>query len=259
MSEAAPAISASHIEGGVDAIVVGADFDGLVAAALLGKAGLRTILFEDDVDIGGTIRKWAGQDSIGGVDGEHLVYALDPQVIDDLDLYRHGVGFAARRLDTTYFFKNGDQLTMDGDLALAAQQLLDRNDGTGFESFLRDLLEVADIMRPLFVDNAGGHNAMARLIEKAPENIVKRLRDFSLSSIEAGLDAYLPDGLVKSALYTEAAFRGASAPHEAFGFLSLVRRFSGEIAGLSAAIAFPEGGVYSLITALATRRTSGQS
>jgi len=38
--------TSGRIEGGVDAIVVGATIDGFVAAAYLGKAGLKTVLLE---------------------------------------------------------------------------------------------------------------------------------------------------------------------------------------------------------------------
>ena len=48
--------TAGRIEGGIDAIVIGATADGLAAAAYLGKAGLSTILLEESAEIGGSIR-----------------------------------------------------------------------------------------------------------------------------------------------------------------------------------------------------------
>ncbi|MEZ5894337.1 MAG: NAD(P)-binding protein, partial [Parvularculaceae bacterium] len=97
-----------RIEGGIDAIVIGAGADGLAASAYLGKAGLKTILVSAGAEIGGRIAQREIAPGVFGVDGEHLVTVLDPEVIADLDLYRHGLEFAARRLDTTYFFESGE-------------------------------------------------------------------------------------------------------------------------------------------------------
>ena len=94
---------AGRIEGGIDALVIGAGVDGLAAAAYLGKAGLHTVLVGAGKEIGGRIAEREIAPGVNGVDGEHLVTMLDPDVIAELDLYRHGLSFAARRLDTTYF------------------------------------------------------------------------------------------------------------------------------------------------------------
>lgn len=118
----------TRIEGGIDAIVIGADADGLTAATYLGKAGLKTVLIDESAVLGGPIRTQRLANGVESVDGEHLTYLLDPEAIADLDLYRSGLSYASRRLDTAYFFDNGDMLHLDGDLQNAAA-LLDADDG----------------------------------------------------------------------------------------------------------------------------------
>ena len=105
--------SVGTIEGGIDAVVIGACADGLAAAAYLGKAGLRTVLLGASPEIGA-----ADQDPItqGTAHGEHLAVQLDPDVISDLGLYKLGLAYAARRLETTYFFENHAAITVNGDI-----------------------------------------------------------------------------------------------------------------------------------------------
>ncbi len=251
-----PKESAHRIEGGIDAVVIGAGADGLAAAAYLGKGGLRTVLVGAGPEIGGRIAKREIASGVEGVDGEHLVTALDPDVIAELDLYRHGLEFAARRLDTTYFFEGGDVLRFDGDLAQAALLSLDHDDDReALEIFMSEVLDMAALLRPAFRPFAfpGGGNHQ-RVLEKAmagatPE-AAARLRRFCLSNADDIIHGRFGDGPLRALLLAETAFRSAAAPNEPFSFLSLLRRYSGEAAGLQGAAAYPKGGAVSVITAL---------
>ena len=76
-----------------DAIVVGAGHNGLVTAAYLARAGLRTLLLEARSDVGGT----AASESFGGAtvnicNCDHLTFRTTP-VIDELGLADHGLRY----------------------------------------------------------------------------------------------------------------------------------------------------------------------
>ena len=249
--------SAGRIEGGIDAIVIGAGVDGLAAAAYLGKAGLRTVLIGAGKEIGGRIAAREIAPGVSGVDGEHLVTVLDPEVIADLDLYRHGLEYAARRLDTTYFFDSGDVLRFDGDLAQAALLSLDDDgDRETLEKFMGEVLEVAAFLRPAFTPaafhsaDAGHQRALEKALGAASPELAARIRQMLFSSADEVLRARFGDGPLRTLLLAEAAFRSAASPHEPFSFMSLVRRFAGEAAGLQGAAAYPAGGALSVVTAL---------
>ncbi|MHA7871163.1 MAG: phytoene desaturase family protein [Hyphococcus sp.] len=242
-----------RIEGGIDAVVVGAGADGLAAAAYLGQGGLRTVLLEGSVEIGAEIRRREFAPGAHCVDGEHLVAMLDPDAIADLDLYRHGVAYAARRLDTTYFFADGRSLDLDGDIMNAAATLDEEvGGGTAFQTFAQHVMETGAALRPAFEAARFDARPRRRGAVKAADGAgdEARLQDYLLSSGAAVLDAYLPDGALKTALMNEIAFRAAAAPHEAFSFMSLVRRWAGESSGLQGAIAYPKGGAVAVINAL---------
>jgi phytoene dehydrogenase-like protein len=239
---------AGRIEGGIDAIVIGADAEGLTAAAYLGRAGYNTILLEAGVDIGGAVCARELSPGQTYVDGEHLISILDPAVIADLDLYRHGVSYAARCLDTVYFFEDGETLQLGGDLQMAAAAFDDEETGPAFQKFITDVFEAATFCRPGF--EAGPASDIEKAMRAAPRALAARLNFFSLAPAQEVLDAYLPDGPLKTALLSEAGFRSAAAPHEPFSFMTLVRRWAGEIAGLQGACAYPEGGAIAVVTAL---------
>ncbi len=97
VSTAVPAtVPAAGPSGGVtdvDAIVVGAGHNGLVTAAYLAKAGLRTVLIEARAAVGGT----AGSEAFGGAtvnicNCDHLTFRTTP-VISELGLEAHGLRY----------------------------------------------------------------------------------------------------------------------------------------------------------------------
>jgi len=249
-------LNAGRIEGGIDAIVIGASADGLAAAAYLGKAGLHTVLLDSGAEIGAQIRAREFAPGVTCIDGEHLVSSLDPETIDDLDLYRRGVSYAARRIDMTYFFADGETLEVEGDVMNAAPNIDDdEGGGRAFQKFIQQLLDRAALLRPAFEAAApvsrgrSRLRAMEKVIDANP--VMARLMErYATAAADVMLDQYLPDGLLKTALLNETVFRSAAAPHEPYSFMNLLRNWSGESSGLQAAIAYPEGGAIAVINAL---------
>ncbi|GJL95436.1 MAG: hypothetical protein DHS20C05_18410 [Hyphococcus sp.] len=240
---------AGRIEGGIDAIVVGSDAEALAASAYLGGAGLKTLLLCDTVEIGGSIKAGEFPSGLAYTEGEHLLSVLDPAMIADLDLYRFGLKYAARRLDTVYFFKDDETLLLSGDIRQAAQPL-EQDVAQPLETFLKDLMEAAVLLRPVFepVRNRSGFNE--KQSSAFGSEVTGKLDLFSVASIDDVLDEYFPDSAVKTAMLSEAAFRSGAAPHEAFSFMGFVRQKAGEISGLPGAVAYPQGGALAVITAL---------
>ena len=77
----------------VDAIVVGAGHNGLVTAAYLAKAGMRTVLVEARATVGGTAASepFAGA-TVNICNCDHLTFRTTP-VMEDLDLAAHGLRY----------------------------------------------------------------------------------------------------------------------------------------------------------------------
>ncbi|MEX6632134.1 phytoene desaturase family protein [Hyphococcus lacteus] len=244
-----------RIEGGIDAIVIGAGADGLAAAAYLGRAGLKTVLVGAGKEIGGKVAVREIAPDVPVVDGEHLVTVLDPDVVAELDLYRHGLEYAARRLDTTYYFDDGEVLRFDGDLAQAALLSLDDDaDRERLETFMSEMLEIADRLRPAFnmsvFAEKDGDRRLEKILASLPTEVSERIDRVLFGTADNILRARLGDTRLRALLLSEASFRSGVPPFEAFSFMSLIRRYAGEAAGLQGAVAYPKGGVMSVITAL---------
>lgn len=241
---------AGRIEGGIDAIVIGAGVNGLVAAAYLAKAGLKTVLIESAGELGGTIIEREFATGRKCVDGEHLIWRLDPKASEDLDLYRFGVSYAARRLETTYFFEDGVSLPLGGDLHSAAQSLSPEDGGGNLQRLLSEGLETAAALRPIFDADGKQAASLQNSVSNLPANWARRLDQYAFGSVDQVLGDLFADTPIKTALTSEACFRSGIAPHHSMGFLSLIHRWSGEAAGLQGAIAYPKGGVASVVNAL---------
>lgn len=214
------------------------------------------MLIDESAVLGGPIRTQRLANGVESVDGEHLTYLLDPEAIADLDLYRSGLSYASRRLDTAYFFDNGDMLHLDGDLQNAAA-LLDADDGAkdALSSFLQDAMAAALLLRPAFEAPGSNKNgAVGKQLQKALSQAdtmgVKRIARYMTASVEDVLNDLFADGPIKTLLMSEAAFCAGAAPNEAFSFMGLIRRFAGEAAGLQGAYAYPAKGCVSVIDAL---------
>lgn len=85
--------SLPSLRGDVDAIVIGGGHNGLVTAAYLARAGLRTLVLEARHDVGGC----ASSEEVFGVrvnicNCDHMTFRTTP-VMDELDLAAHGLRY----------------------------------------------------------------------------------------------------------------------------------------------------------------------
>lgn len=231
---------APRIEGGLDAIVVGATVDGFVAAWHLAKAGLKTVLLE--AGAASPVRREFAPGYFSD-DGEILVRTLDPAVIADLDLYRHGLSFVQRRFETVYYFPDGSALRLDGDLYQAFEALydFDEEEADIFQAFTEEILEAGRDLRP-FLKGEG-----AVKLSKRSEAFLNKYASASLDQV---VSARFKNDYIKSLLLAEASLQSGLRPSDPHSFLALVRRWAGEAVGLQAGAALPAGGYGGVFDAL---------
>ena len=95
-----------------DAIVIGAGHNGLVCAALLGKAGRKVLVLEANEQVGGAAitRKFADGFSVSAC--AHLLYQLQPEVKKDLGLH---IALATDDMETIALSTDGRHVRYSGD------------------------------------------------------------------------------------------------------------------------------------------------
>jgi phytoene dehydrogenase-like protein len=122
-----------------DAIVVGGGHNGLVAAAYLARAGLRTVVLERRETVGGAAGTSELAPGARVPTLAHTVGRLRPSVVRDLDLKRHGLSLVGPDARVFAPGEDGDAVVLWGDAARTAEGLRPRSahDAGRYEDFDR--------------------------------------------------------------------------------------------------------------------------
>jgi len=217
-----------------DALVVGGGVEGLVAVSLLAKAGLRAQLLERSAILFGHA-------------GTATLNALDPVIVKELRLARHGLKFAVRDLSLTALRHGGVTAVVGRDRHATARSLaaLSQPDALAYAGFRRELFALARALRLCWWDGRPMAEALVRL-KPRQRALFSRL---SMTSAASFLAAAFESDALRAALAFTAADCGA-APTEAGSALALLWAASQEMSGLQGAVAIPQGGVVGLLRAL---------
>jgi phytoene dehydrogenase-like protein len=192
--------------------IVGGGHNGLVCAAYLARAGLRTVVLESRALLGGaavTEEPWPG---FRVSSASYVVSLLQPKIVRDLDLKRHG--YEIYPLDPAYFtpFPDGRSVLVWDEPRRAAAEIakISRRDAAAFLEYTRDLDELSDFVRPLLLRApvkippssfedlreslvVGGHLLRHR-------RTLSKVVDLMTMSVSDFLDRYFTDEAVKGAL-----------------------------------------------------------
>lgn len=137
-----------------DAIVIGGGINGLTCAAHLAKSGVRTVLVEQRAGLGGCA---AESELAPGFRVPTLSHATGPvrrDVVEELELYLHGLEFHDRGDHLTALSLDGDALTLWGDHARTADALRawSAKDADAWPSFQGSLSRLGALIGGLFID-----------------------------------------------------------------------------------------------------------
>jgi len=110
---------------GLDAIVVGGGHNGLVTAAYLGRAGLRTLVLERRERVGGAASTTELAPGLRVPTLAHTVGRLRPSVARELDLRAHGLRLSAPEVRVFAPQPDGRAVTLWADVERTAAGLRD--------------------------------------------------------------------------------------------------------------------------------------
>ena len=212
------------IDSTYDAIVVGAGHNGLVNAAYLAKAGLKTLLIEKRQIVGGAA---ITEELLPGFRFTTFSYAVSlfrPQIVQDLDLVKHGLMILplARTFQPGF---NGEYLLLGANKDENYHEIArhSRADAEGYRELSNLIDRVCYSLHPIMdqippnsvSDDPAEIDAMQKLkdyiagLDDEVRNMIERFYQCSAAEI---LDDYLESDLVKSMIASSGIIGSRCSP-----------------------------------------------
>lgn len=136
----------------LDAIIVGAGHNGLVCAAYLAKAGKRVLVLERRGVVGGAAVTEEFHPGFRNSVAAYTVSLLQPKVIADLELARHGLRVVNRKLNNFLPLPDGRYLATGAGRTQAEVAKFSRRDAERLPEYERRLDAIADVLRAVALE-----------------------------------------------------------------------------------------------------------
>jgi len=236
-----------------DAVVIGGGHNGLVAAAMLAKAGKSVLLLEASDAIGGMA---ASREFHPGFRTAipHLLYQLHPAVSRALRLHHHGLRLGAADLPTIAFRQEGGTLAL-GDSRRAGEA------GADLLAFRRRLARFAKALAPALAKTpprlqTRDLESLATLGRLAlgvrwlgREEMRELLRVIGMNVADL-VEENFTDPTIKAAIAFDAVIGNAMGPRSPNTVYTLLYRLAGKTGHRAGAMAFPKGGMTAVVAAM---------
>ncbi|MBX3579660.1 MAG: NAD(P)/FAD-dependent oxidoreductase [Rhizobiaceae bacterium] len=246
-----------------DVVVIGGGHNGLVAAAMLGKARRKVLLVEAADALGGAARTEEFHPGFRASSVAHLVNRLHPDVVKSLNLAAHGLKFETDEvLPSVALSKDGNPLLFGGAYGETLTGASDA-EAAAWKTLRAQLFRYAGILKPFLARRPPDLRGMA-FGEKSALGLaalsVRRLgkedmRDFLrmlLMNVADVLDEHLEDERLRGLLAFDTVLGCHLGPRSPTSLLGLYYRLVGEIDGVAGAQAITKGGMGAVVAALAT-------
>ena len=135
-----------------DVLIIGGGHNGLVCAAYLAAAGLKVTVLERRGVVGGAAVTEEFHPGFRNSVAAYTVSLLNPKVIRDLELARHGLRIVERRLANFLPTADGRYLATGGGRTQAEVAKFSRPDAERLEAYGERLEAIADVLRTLVLE-----------------------------------------------------------------------------------------------------------
>lgn len=177
-----------------DVVVIGAGHNGLTCAAYLGMAGLRVKVLERRAIVGGAAVTEEFHPGFRNSVAAYAISLLNPKVIRDLDLHRHGLTIVERRAHNFLPSADGRYLLTGEGRTKREIGKFSAKDAGRFDGFCAELADIAGVLRdfalqaPPNIVRGWNRQSVKELIRFA--SMGNRLRNLDLSRRRALLDLF---------------------------------------------------------------------
>lgn len=247
----------------VDVAIIGAGHNGLTAAAYLADAGYSVVVVEKNTVVGGAAVTEEFAPGYRNSVASYTVSLLNPKVIADLDLKRHGLEIIERPAANFWSIDSARGLLMPYGLAARRQAIaaFSAHDADRLEDYDNALERAARVLRDLMTltpPNAGGGllellkaGAAGRRVLKLGIDDQRLLLELFTASASDFLDQWFENETVKAAFAFDGIVGSYAAPSTPGTAYVLLHHCFGEVNGKMGAWGHARGGMGAITAAMA--------
>ena len=249
-----------------DVVVIGGGHNGLVCAAYLAAAGLKVTVLERRDVVGGAAVTEEFHPGFRNSVAAYTVSLLNPKVIRDLDLPRHGLRIVERKLanflplDAARYLKIGAGKT-EQEVAKFSPR-----DAARLANYAARLEVIADVLRDLVLETPPNVTAgswltampellrsarLGKRISKLDMPMRRELLDLFVKSAGDYLDAWFESAPIKAAYGFDGIVGNYASPYSAGSAYVLLHHVFGEVNGKKGAWGHAIGGMGAISQAMA--------
>jgi len=248
-----------------DAIIIGGGHNGLVCAHYLAKAGLKVTVLERRGVVGGAAVTEEFHPGFRNSVAAYTVSLLNPKVIHDLELAKHGLRIVERPLSNFLPLENGQYLKIGAGKTVSEVAKFSRRDAERLQAYGEQLDAAADVLRDLVLQTPPNRvqgswlTALPELIKagsignrmrKLPLSTQRELLDLFTKSAGDYLDGWFESAPIKAAYGFDSVVGNYASPYTPGSAYVLLHHVFGEVNGKKGAWGHAIGGMGAITQAM---------
>jgi phytoene dehydrogenase-like protein len=249
-----------------DVVIVGGGHNGLVCAAYLAAAGLKVTVLERRAVVGGAAVTEEFHPGFRNSVAAYTVSLLNPKIIRDLDLPRHGLRIVERKLANFLPLDESTYLKVGAGQTAQEVAKFSAHDAERLTAYGERLEVIADVLRDLVlqtppnVTSGGWLQALpemlrgarqAKRIAKLDLPMRRELLDLFVKSAGDYLDSWFESAPIKAAYGFDGVVGNYASPYAGGSAYVLLHHVFGEVNGKKGAWGHAIGGMGAITQAMA--------
>ncbi|KRG44665.1 FAD-dependent oxidoreductase [Stenotrophomonas panacihumi] len=249
-----------------DALIIGAGHNGLTCAAYLAAAGRKVLVLEKREVVGGAAVTETFHPGFRNSVASYTVSLLQPKVIADLDLPRHGLRVVPRRINNFLPLGESGYLLAGGGRTREEVAKFSRRDAERLPAYEARLEQLADVLRvlalappPNITDNGWWAalpellraGRLGRRLHALPAGLRQELLDLFTISAAEYLDRWFESAPIKALFGFDGIVGNYASPYAPGTAYVLLHHVFGESNGVKGAWGHAIGGMGAITQAMA--------